>query len=246
MPPNSGIHFGNISTGETVPAHLDYVESTSYATTLRRKRTTARTIEHILAALHVYRITNLLIKIADEVPIMDGSALDFCQLIEDGGIEEQEEVVLELTVPEPVEYTGEGGGWIRIEPADELIIEYTLEYPPPVGRQFFKYTYQGPEHFKETIAPARTFGFLRDVEKLEKMGLASGGRLDNVILIDENKVINTELRFPDEFVRHKILDVLGDLYLLGRPVRGRVVAYKTGHKENIGLLDRIRHLAPPP
>ncbi|MFQ5892800.1 MAG: UDP-3-O-acyl-N-acetylglucosamine deacetylase, partial [Nitrospinota bacterium] len=85
MPPNSGIHFGNITTGETVPAHVDYVEKMEYATTLRRNKATARTIEHILAALHIYRVTNLLIKIAEEVPIMDGSASDFCQIIEDGG-----------------------------------------------------------------------------------------------------------------------------------------------------------------
>lgn len=243
MPPNSGIHFGNISTGETVPAHLDYVENTEYATTLRRDKATARTIEHILAALHVYRISNLLIKIAEEVPIMDGSASDFCHIIEDGGIEEQEEPFEELIVTEPILYESEDGSSIRIEPAEELTIEYTMEYPPPVGRQYLKYTYQGPEHFRQTIAPARTFGFLKDVEKLEKMGLASGGRLDNVILIDDEKVINTELRFPDEFVRHKILDVLGDLYLLGRPVRGRVVAVKTGHKENVALLQKLRHLA---
>jgi two-component system nitrogen regulation response regulator NtrX len=243
MPPNSGIHFGNISTGETVAAHLDFVEKAEYATTLRRNKATARTIEHILAALHVYRITNLLIKISEEVPIMDGSASDFCQIIEDGGIEEQEEALAELTVTEPIEIGDKDGPFIRIEPAEELSIEYTLEYPPPVGKQFFKYTYQGPEHFRQNIAPARTFGFLKDIEKLEKMGLASGGRLDNVILIDDEKVINTELRFPDEFVRHKILDIIGDLYLLGRPVRARVVARKTGHKENIALLHRLRHLA---
>ncbi len=244
MPPNSGIHFGNITTGETVQAHLDYVENTEYATTLRGNKAAARTIEHILAALHVYRITNLLVKIAEEVPIMDGSAADFCQLIEDGGIEEQDGELEELRVEEPVEYCDEEGRSIRIEPADELTVEYTLEYPPPIGTQYFKYTYEGPEHFRRTIAPARTFGFLKDVEKLEKMGLAGGGRLDNVILIDDGRVINTELRFPDEFVRHKILDIIGDLYLLGRPVRGRVVAVRTGHKENIALLNRLRHLVP--
>jgi UDP-3-O-acyl-N-acetylglucosamine deacetylase len=150
---------------------------------------------------------------------------------------------VELVVKEPVEHIAEDDVYIRIEPAEELTIEYTLEYPPPVGRQYFKYTYQGPEHFRQNIAPARTFGFLKDIEKLEKMGLASGGRLDNVILIDDEKVINTELRFPDEFVRHKILDIIGDLYLLGRPVRGRIIAVKTGHNENIALLQRLRHLA---
>ncbi len=246
MPPNSGIHFGNISTGETVPAHLDYVEKAEYATSLRRNKATARTIEHIMAALHIYRISNLLVKIADEVPIMDGSASDFCQLIEDGGIEEQDEPLAELTVTEPIEYADDEGRSIRIEPSDKLTIEYTLEYPPPVGHQYFKYTFEGPEHFRQTIATARTFGFLKDIEKLEKMGLAGGGRLDNVILIDDEKVINTELRFPDEFVRHKILDIIGDLYLMGRPIRGHVTAVRTGHKDTIALLHRLRHLAPSP
>jgi UDP-3-O-acyl-N-acetylglucosamine deacetylase len=119
-------------------------------------------------------------------------------------------------------------------------VRYELRYPKPVGRQEYYYVNRGPKSFKEEIAPARTFGFLRDVAELEKMGLAAGGRLSNLILIDDEKVVNTELRFADELARHKILDVIGDFYLLGRPIRGAISACMTGHSDNIALLREIK------
>lgn len=244
LPPFSGIHFGDISTGHTIPAHLDYVDSTQYATVLKRGTTYVRTVEHLMAVLHIYGIHNLLIKISDEVPIMDGSAREFCQLIEDGGIEEQEAVGEELIIEEV--YTAgdpETGRTLSIEPDPGLSVQFLLDLPHPVGHQEFTYTFQGTEDFRTRIAPARTFVFLKEVEYLEGKGLTKGGRLNNVILLDHEKVINTTLRFPDEFVRHKILDILGDLYLLGRPIRGRVTARMTGHTENLQLLQKIRHLA---
>jgi len=238
LPPNSGILFGSISTGMSVPAHIDYVESTDYATSLRNTDAVARTIEHFLAVLHAYRITNLMIKINNEVPIMDGSSVDFCQIIEDAGIKEQNESCEEVVITE--QYTvGEIGSkskFITIEPADKLSINYTLDYPKPVGHQEYSFVLDGSEVFKREIAPARTFGFLRDMEALEKKGLGGGGRLSNFILIDDEKIINTDLRFPDEFVRHKIMDMLGDLYLIGRPIRGKITANMTGHSENIELV----------
>ena len=115
-------------------------------------------------------------------------------------------------------------------------------YPPPVGRQEYSYTFLGRESFRDEIAPARTFGFLKDYEKLEEKGLASGGKLSNVILLDNERVINTTLRFSDEFVRHKILDIIGDFYLLGRPIKGLIKANMTGHAENISLLQKIREV----
>jgi UDP-3-O-acyl-N-acetylglucosamine deacetylase len=115
-----------------------------------------------------------------------------------------------------------------------------LRYPEPVGEQEHRYVYQGPEHFKAEIAPARTFGFLRDIEKLQTMGLAGGGKLNNCILIGDDKILNTDLRYPNEFARHKILDILGDFYLLGRPIRGAISAVMTGHSDNIALLRKIR------
>ncbi|MBI3599391.1 MAG: UDP-3-O-[3-hydroxymyristoyl] N-acetylglucosamine deacetylase, partial [Nitrospinae bacterium] len=248
LPPNKGIIFGDISSGETVPANLDYVQSTDYATTLKSGMTSVKTVEHIMAVLHMYGITNLLIKIGDEVPIMDGSAADFCQLIEDGGIEEQDEVVEELIIvskytigdiPEHGQEQVSSGRYIYIEPSERFSVHYSLDYPSPIGRLEYAFTANGKEFFKNEIAPARTFAFIKDYEKLEEMGLGSGGKLSNVILVDDEKVINTPLRFDDEFVRHKILDIIGDFYLLGRPIRGRITAMMTGHTENIALLKKI-------
>ena len=242
LPPNSGILFGNISTGEVVPAHLDYVESTEFATFLRKGAASAKTTEHFLAVLNCYHITNLLVKINDELPIMDGSAVDFCEMVEDAGIEEQDAALEEIVIDKKVVLGEErpDSKFIRIEPADCLQVDYTIDYPEPIGRQRVFFTLKDEKDFKEQIAPARTFGYLKDVEKLESMGLVSGGRLNNVILLDDEKVVNTTLRFPDEFARHKILDILGDTYLLGRPLRGRITAQMTGHSENVALMRLIR------
>ena len=241
LPSNSGIIFGDISSGETVPADLEYVQSTDYATTLRNGMTSVKTVEHIMAVLHMYGITNLLIKIGDEVPIMDGSAADFCQLIEDGGIEEQDEAVNEVVIDKKY-MVGDisTGRYIYIEPFEKFAVNYSMDYPPPIGRLEYTFVADGEKSFKNEIAPARTFAFIKDYEKLEEMGLGSGGKLSNVILVDNEKVINTQLRFDNEFVRHKILDIIGDFYLLGKQIKGRVTARMTGHTENITLLKKIK------
>ncbi|HEY2989987.1 MAG TPA: UDP-3-O-acyl-N-acetylglucosamine deacetylase [Candidatus Binatia bacterium] len=240
MPPNSGVLFSGISADATVPAHLDYVGSTGYATSLRGKGIVVGTVEHFLAVLHSYGISNLLVKIQGEIPIMDGSALEFCRLIEEAGIEEQDEEWSEIAIDRTYRVKDKNGEAISVEPADAFTVKYVLNYPEPVGHQEHTYVCHGPESFKEEIAPARTFGFIKDYEQLEKAGLVNGGRLSNCILIDNEKVINTELRFPDEFARHKILDIIGDFFLLGRPIRGMVTARMTGHTDNIALLREIR------
>jgi UDP-3-O-[3-hydroxymyristoyl] N-acetylglucosamine deacetylase len=240
LPPNSGIVFTGISADTSVRAHLDFVTSTGYATSLRHNGMAVATVEHLLATLYSYGITNLLVKVQSEVPILDGSAIEFCRLIEEAGIEEEEESCSAIVVDRVYRVAANDGEWIGIEPADSLSVRYVMNYPSPVGHQEYSYTDQGPEGFKEEIAPARTFGFLRDIAKLEKMGLAAGGRLSNFILIDDEKIINTELRFSDELARHKILDIIGDFYLLGRPVRGAITAHMTGHSDNIALLRELR------
>lgn len=239
LPPHSGILFGNVSYDEVVPAHLDYVLTTEYATSLKKGMATAKTIEHLMAVLHAYRITNLMVKMIEEIPIMDGSALEFCQMIEEAGIEELEERTEEIVIERRLEVVHKNKSLV-IEPAETLSIQYFLDYPYPVGQQSLEFVLDSEESFKEQIAPARTFGFLKDIEMLERMGLASGGRLHNFILVDDEKIVNTELRFPDEFVRHKILDLIGDLYLLNRPVRGKVTARFTGHTENIAMMRKIQ------
>jgi UDP-3-O-acyl N-acetylglucosamine deacetylase len=240
LPPNSGVVFTSISADETVPAHLDYVGSTGYATLLRGKGMVVGTVEHLLAVLHSYGISNLLVKVQGEIPIMDGSALEFCHLVEEAGVLEQNEEWPEIVVDQPYQVQMEGGECIGIEPADFFGVQYSLQYPQPVGSQKHTYVFGSPEVFKEEIAPARTFGFLKDIEKLEKLGLVNGGKLSNCILLDDEKVLNTELRFADEFARHKILDIVGDFYLLGRPIRGMVTAHMTGHSDNIALMRKIR------
>jgi UDP-3-O-[3-hydroxymyristoyl] N-acetylglucosamine deacetylase len=222
------------------------VESTGYATTLRQGLVTARTVEHIMAALHMYRVTNALVKIGGEVPFMDGSGLDFCQLIEEAGIAEQaaEAGVLKIRERHVWGLEAPDHKHFILEPASGLTVTYYLHYPAPIGRQEYTFIVDSPEHFKTTIAPARTFGFVKEIEQLHALGMANGGRLTNVILVDESRIINTELRFPDEFVRHKILDLLGDLYLTGKFIQGKITAYLTGHTENLALVKFLLTLAP--
>lgn len=240
LPPGAGIVFSSLSAEATVPAHLDWVDSTGYATTLHRPGITVRTVEHLLAALHAYGVTNLFVKVQGEVPILDGSAAGFCRLLEQAGVVEQDAWVEDIVIEEPIEVRRDENEWIRIEPFEGLAVSYFLEYPAPVGRQSYQYVHRGPAAFRDEIAPARTFGFVRDLKQMAAMGLASGGRLDNCILIDDEKIVNTALRFPEELARHKILDILGDMYLLGRPIRGKITAQRTGHSENIALLREVR------
>ncbi len=242
LPAGRGIVFANLTTAATVPAHLDYVESTGYATTLHAQGMSVGTVEHLLATLHAYGISNALIKAQGEVPTMDGSAKDFCALVEQAGVEDQGGEVDEIVIERPLRIGGEGAEdeSIVIEPADGFGVTYTLVYPPPIGRQEYTYRHTGPEAFKAEVAPARTFGFVKDMKAMAAMGLASGGRLDNCILVDDEKIVNTSLRFADEFARHKILDIMGDFYLLGRPIRGHITARKTGHSDNIALLRLVR------
>lgn len=239
LPANSGIHFVGVSEGAAVPAHVDYVESTGFATTIKLGTTQAATIEHIMSALHAFGISNLLIKCNGEVPVMDGSAKEFCSLIEEIGLDEQQGDWYEIEIKEPFGL-GNDREYIRVEPASEFIIDYTLHYPAPIGKQRMVFTLNDIESYKREIAPARTFGFVKDIGTLQKQGLALGGRFDNFVLIGESGAINDTLRFSDEPVRHKILDMIGDLYLLGRRIRGKVTASMTGHSDNISLLQQLR------
>lgn len=235
LPPGSGIHFLTLPQGTMIPAHIRSVAETDYATTLTRRGESIRTVEHLLSALHAAGVTNLLVKVHGEIPVLDGSALEFCDRLEEVGLEDQDAARLELAVDRRFEVGGPGEKRLVIEPADQLEISYLLRYPPPIGEQYFEFRLTSFEAYKREIAPARTFGFMRDLPMMNEVGLGSGGRLDNFILVGEDNVINTTLRFPDEFVRHKILDIVGDLFLLGYPVRGRITARLTGHRDNIAL-----------
>jgi UDP-3-O-[3-hydroxymyristoyl] N-acetylglucosamine deacetylase len=238
-PAGFGIVFSSVADETAIAARLENVTDTGYNTTLTAGGRSVRTVEHLMSALHGMGISNLLIKTDDEVPALDGSAIEFCRQIAEAGIEEQQAAVEPVKVARRIA-VGNKGESIRVEPADHLIVDYTLEYPQPIGRQSVHFELDSPETYMREIAPARTFGFVHEFHKLAEMGLASGGRLDNLILIDDEKVVNTTLRFTDEFARHKVLDLIGDLYLLGRPILGRVVAHKTGHSDNLALLRAVK------
>jgi UDP-3-O-[3-hydroxymyristoyl] N-acetylglucosamine deacetylase len=242
MPEGTGIIFEHMPDGERIPAHIDYVFSVGYASSLKGKNCLVRTIEHLLATCHMYGITNLLIKVSEEVPILDGSSIEICKKIDEAGIVEQQNGVEILRIKDKIVLPGLlDGKYLSVEPSDVFEIDYTLEHPKPIGVQNFRFV-GGKENFINDIAPARTFGFLKDFDKLEKMGLGSGGRINNVIILNDDGAINTKLRFEDEFVRHKVLDLIGDIYLLNRPIIGKVIAKQTGHIENIALVKMLKTL----
>jgi UDP-3-O-[3-hydroxymyristoyl] N-acetylglucosamine deacetylase len=239
MPPGSGIVFQSLATEKTVPARVEFADSTGYATTLFRQGFGAKTVEHLLATLTGYGVTNLLVKMENEVPALDGSALEFCHLIEEAGIVDQPGAGIDVYVVDRRFEIEDKQSRLVVEPYDGLLVDYTLDYPEPVGVQRYAFDYRGSESFRDEIAPARTFGFVHEFTRLAAAGLAAGGRLDNCVLIGEDGVINGELRFPDEFVRHKILDVLGDFTLLGRPLRARITARATGHRHNVAMVRQL-------
>lgn len=239
----TGIVFQSLATEKSVPAHVDFADSTGYATTLFRGGFGAKTVEHLLATLQGYGVTNVLIKMEGEVPALDGSALEFCRLLEEAGVVEQPGPGVSVLAVDRRHAIEDGKSSLVVEPDEGLVIDYTLDYPEPVGRQRYVYRFTGPESFRDEIAPARTFGFVHEFTQLNAAGLAAGGRLDNCVLIGEDGVVNGELRFPDEFVRHKILDVMGDFSLLGQPLRARITARATGHRHNVAMARRLLEAA---
>ncbi len=244
-PAGFGIVFASISDETMIPVAIENVTDTGYNTTLACGGRAVRTVEHLLSALHGFGITNLLIKTDDEIPALDGSAAEFCRHLAEAGVTDQDATLEPIRITEPIVIGTEGKGneYIRIDPAERLIVDYTLEYPKPIGFQQVHFELTSPQAYARDIAPARTFASVKEFAKLAQMGLGGGGRLDNVILVDDQKVVNTSLRFPNEFARHKVLDLIGDLYLLGRPIEGHVTASKTGHSDNLALVKAIRAAA---
>lgn len=243
LPLNSGIHFRAAGGSKSIPAHLNAVNSTAYSTALSVSGNSVSTIEHLMAALHAAGISNLLVKCDHEVPILDGSSIEFVNAIGSVGLTEQGGDWFELVPSEKISFeTGREGECITLEPAESLTIDYTLNYPEPVGSEFYSYSHTGLDSFKDQISEARTFGFVSDIEKLQKAGLAAGGRMDNFIMLSETGVVNTKLRYENELCRHKILDAMGDLFLLGRPLCAKVTASMTGHSDNVNVLKRLSGL----
>jgi UDP-3-O-[3-hydroxymyristoyl] N-acetylglucosamine deacetylase len=237
--PDTGIVF-RAPDGTLVPVAPDHVVDTRSATTVGAFGVKVRTIEHLMAAISALQIDNLLIEVdAEEIPAADGSAKPFVDLLYSAGrvslpVERQR-----LTITAPIR-VGDEGRWLHILPADSLRISYTLDNRHPViGLQVVSLAITEAS-FVEEVAAARTYGFLKDVPMMRQNGLARGGSLDNAIVVGKRIVLNDSLRFADEFVRHKILDLVGDLAILGRPVRGHVVARNAGHALNHQLVMAIR------
>jgi UDP-3-O-[3-hydroxymyristoyl] N-acetylglucosamine deacetylase len=227
-PAGHGIRFLRADVGIEIPAHVSNLGRLDHATSLVRDGVSIDTVEHILSALHGLGVDDVLVEVnGPEVPILDGSAAPFVLLIHEAGLRPHPLARQHLKVLKKVEVV-RGGKWARLLPCDHLRISYAIGFDHPLLRQQALSVRVTPSTFADEIAPARTFGFLRDVETLRRNGLALGGSLENAIVIGESGVLN-KLRFEDEFVRHKILDAVGDLALLGHPLLGHLEASKAGH-----------------
>ena len=240
-PPNSGIVFKRTDLeGFSIEALARNVERVSYATTLMRKGVLISTTEHVLSALAALEVDNALVEINNlELPIMDGSAFPFVRLIREAGIKRQRARRKYIKILKAVEVT-DAGKRMAVYPADRFLVTYRIVFPHPlIGEQIREYV-PGEASYEREIAPARTFGFMEELEGLRKMGLIRGGSLENAVVLTRDGVINPEgLRFPDEFCRHKMLDLIGDLALLGHPLIGHVLADRAGHAMHAALARQI-------
>ncbi|HEY7725929.1 MAG TPA: UDP-3-O-acyl-N-acetylglucosamine deacetylase [Anaeromyxobacteraceae bacterium] len=243
-PADAGITFVRMDVGVEIPARADLVADTTLSTSLAVGETGVATVEHVLAALTGLGVDNCRVEVdGPEIPILDGSAAPFVWLAQEAGVERQRAGKRFLVVEAPVEVR-DGDKWARLDPASEMSVRFTVDFGHPlVTDQTYEFTFSD-RRFAREVAPARTFCFLRDIEVMKSRGLAQGGSLDNAIVIDEFSILNPDgLRFPDEFARHKVLDAIGDLTLMGLPVIGALTAHKSGHAMNQALVRKV--LATP-
>jgi UDP-3-O-[3-hydroxymyristoyl] N-acetylglucosamine deacetylase len=236
-PPDTGIVFRRIDLPSPVdiPARAELVGEARLASTLIKDGVKVHTVEHLMSALSGLGIDNLFVDLdAPELPILDGSASPFALLLQQAGLQEQAAPKRFLRVKKTIEVK-EGDKWARLEPYEGFRLSFSIDFRHPVierSTQSVTVDFAETSYLKE-IARARTFGFMQEVEDLKGSGLALGGGLDNAVLLDERGVLNAGgLRFADEFIRHKLLDAVGDLYLLGRPLLGAFTAHKSGHALN--------------
>ena len=240
-PENTGYIFVRTDLDNfEIPASVEYISHCSYATTLVRRGVVLSTCEHLLSALRGAGVDNCFIDLDSiEIPIMDGSSEDFIELISATGIVEQDSPRHILRILERVEYVN-GDRKMSIEPADNFEIDCVIDFPHPfIERQHLNFVFNNGSFGRE-IASARTFGFTHEIDMLRKANLALGGSLDNAIVLTDSGMLNeTPLRFDDEFVRHKILDIIGDLALLGMPIQGKITAEKSGHAVHASLMSKL-------
>jgi UDP-3-O-[3-hydroxymyristoyl] N-acetylglucosamine deacetylase len=229
-PVDTGVRFRRSDLGGLeVAATVKHVGGINYATGLMRDAVRVDTVEHLLAALVSLGVDNVIVELnSPEVPIMDGSAAPFIYLIQEAGVKPLTSARRYLKVLRPISLS-RGDKRIAIYPSDHFKVTYSIAFDHPLLRHQSRTIRLTEESFVEEIAPARTFTFLKEVEMLRQQGLALGGSLENAVVIGDTGVLNNALRFEDEFVRHKILDVIGDMALVGHPVIGHLVAHRGGH-----------------
>ena len=238
--PNTGIRFRRTDLKNfEIEATRAHVARVSYATTLMKKGVMIATVEHLLSALYGLGIDNLYIDLNSlEVPILDGSGQGFMDAIDRAGIEEQCELRRYILIEEPIEVRhGDKVAGVYPDPVARATYIINFEHNA-IGHQDI-HVELNPESYRREIGTARTFGFMADVEYLRKCGLIRGGSLENAVVLDETGIVNNHLRFPDEFVRHKLLDLLGDISLVGYPIIGHLYAEKAGHAIHAALADQM-------
>ena len=242
-PEHSGIVFQRVDLPgkPTIPAAVEYVQDTSRSTMIGIGSCSVQTVEHVLAALNAYQIDNLCIQVSEgEPPIGDGSSQTFVDLIEEAGIEELSATKQVVALKHPV-YFSHGQTHLVAIPASEFRISYTLHYPNTsvIRSQYFSLEIT-PSTFKEQIARCRTFALYEEITLLMERGLIRGGSLENAVVIKDDVVFSKEgLRFPDEMVRHKVLDLVGDLSLVGFPFLAHVIAIRSGHAGNVAFAKEL-------
>lgn len=243
---NCGIVFYRSDLGVSIPLCADNVIDTTLATVLGvldedgKPKAKVSTIEHLLSAIYAYGIDNIRVILDnEEVPIMDGSAIGYCMLLEEAGIALQDAPKKAMVIKKAIEVQ-DGEKFVRVAPNDEMIFEFTINFDHnSIKTQSYKFHYS-TQKYKDEIARARTFGFLQEVNYLRSIGLAKGGNLSNCIVLDESGILNKEgLRYKEEFVRHKILDAIGDMSVLGMPLVGTYVSFAGSHKLNHFLTKKI-------
>ena len=239
-PANFGIRFRRSDVnGFEVPATVGHIGGINYATGLSRDAVRIDTVEHLLAALVSLGIDNAIVELnSPEVPIMDGSAAPFIYLIQEAGVKTLSAPRRYIKVLRPISLS-RGNKRIALYPSDHFKVTYSIAYDHPLLREQSRTLRLSESVFIDEIAPARTFTFLKEVEQLRQQGLALGGSLENAVVIGETGILNNALRFTDEFVRHKILDAIGDLALLGHPVVGHLVAHRGGHSLHTAFAAKV-------
>jgi UDP-3-O-[3-hydroxymyristoyl] N-acetylglucosamine deacetylase len=237
-PAETGIGFVRTDIGVEIPAQLGSLAHCDHATTLSSDGASIGTIEHLLSALYALGVDDVRVEVnGPEVPILDGSAAPFVILIHEAGLRPQAVPRRYLKIREAVEVV-RGSKWVRLSPAEHLRVTYAISFDHPLLRHQAVSLRVTSTSFVEEIAPARTFGFLREVEAMRRSGLALGGSLENAVVIGESGILN-KLRFPDEFVRHKVLDAIGDLALIGYPLIGHLEASRGGHALHASLAQEL-------